>query len=57
MVMSMYSGQIGGTICAPDDQTVYCKMSRLTGEAQMIFSMLFIPAIIIYYLYMYKKKK
>lgn len=57
MVISSYSGQIGGTICATDDQTTYCKMSRFTGEVQMVFSMLLIPAIIIYYFYMYKKKK
>jgi hypothetical protein len=57
MAISTYSGQIGGTICTPDDQTMYCKMSRFTGEVQMVFSILLIPAIIIYYFYMYKKKK
>ena len=57
MVVSSYSGQFGGTMCSPTDQTFYCKLSRFTGEAQMIFSLLFIPLLLIYYLYKLKKTK
>ena len=52
------SGQFGATMCSPVDQTFYCRMSRLTGEVDMVFSLIFIPALIAFYLYtMYKTKK
>ena len=52
------SGQFGATICSPVDQTFYCRMSRLTGEVDMVFSLVFVPALLMLYFYiMYKNRK
>jgi len=54
----MASGQFGGTMCSPVDQTFYCRMSRFTGEIEMVTSLVIIPAVMAFYLYtMYKTKK
>lgn len=31
-----------GTLCMPNDQTFYCRLSRFTGEVTMIFGLLFL---------------
>ena len=38
----VYYNTISGTVCMPDDQTFYCRLSRFSGEVSMIFGLLFL---------------
>jgi hypothetical protein len=49
----VYYNTLGGTVCMPDDQTFYCRLSRFSGEVSMIVGLLLIP--ILFYL-LFKKK-
>jgi hypothetical protein len=44
--MVYYNNISGGTVCMPNDQTFYCRLSRFSSEVSMIFGLLFLIVLV-----------